>query len=108
MKVIEVVTSDEVQSLSTRTTARISSLKNQDIKKQLGAGMPFLQGKNVGAFFKSHAIPSPIYSQYEEINTDAYKIVMQSFKDFFDGKDINTALREADEKINLFLDGKRK
>ncbi|TMV46871.1 extracellular solute-binding protein [Paenibacillus mesophilus] len=108
MKVLETVTSDEVQTISARTTARISSLKNTVIKKQLGADMPFLQGKHVEAFFKSTAIPSPIYSQYEEINTDAYKIVMQSFKDYFEFKDVNTALREAEEKINQFLDGKRK
>jgi multiple sugar transport system substrate-binding protein len=108
MKVIEVITSEEVQTLSARATARISSLNNKEIQKQLGADMAFLRGKHLEAFFQSAAVPAAVRSQFEDINTEPYKAVMQSFKDFFEGKDINTALREAEEKINLFMDGRKK
>ncbi|MCZ8511646.1 extracellular solute-binding protein [Paenibacillus filicis] len=102
MKVIEVVTSDDVQLLSARKTARMSPLNNDEMKKQFGADVPYLKGKNVQALFKSTVSPTPIYSIYE---TDGKRIGQQKFRDFLADKiDMNTALRQADEEINKKID----
>ncbi|TNJ64845.1 extracellular solute-binding protein [Paenibacillus hemerocallicola] len=105
MNVIEVVTSDEVQLLSARKTARMSPLAGEEPKKQFGADVPYLKGKHVQALFKSAVSPSPTYSIYE---TDGKKIGQQAFRDYAAGKvDLNTALRQADEEINKGIAGKK-
>lgn len=101
MQVLEVVTSDEVQLLSAKTTARQSSLKNPEMKKQLGADMPFLKGKRLESIFKSAPVPAPAYSLFEDSTTN--QIVLKSFEDYFNGKDLNSALREAEEKMNKHI-----
>jgi multiple sugar transport system substrate-binding protein len=98
IKVLEVVTSDEVQLLSARKTARMSPLLKEDMKKQFGADVAYLKGKNVQALFKSGVSPSPLYSIYE---SNGKKIGQQKFRDYLADKiDLNTALRQADEEIN--------
>jgi multiple sugar transport system substrate-binding protein len=105
MNVIEVVTSDEVQLLSARKTARMSPLAGEEPKKQFGADVPYLKGKHVQALFKSAVSPSPAYSIYE---TDGKKIGQQAFRDYAADKvDLNTALRQADEEINKVIAGKK-
>ncbi|CAG7656845.1 ABC transporter substrate-binding protein [Paenibacillus allorhizosphaerae] len=102
MKVLEVVTSDEVQLLSARRTARMSPLKNQEMQKQFGAEIPYLKGKNVQALFKSTVSPAPVYSIYE---INAKKVGQAKVKELLSGNiDLNTALRQADEEINKMLD----
>ncbi|MBD2866825.1 ABC transporter substrate-binding protein [Paenibacillus oceani] len=100
MQVIEVMTSDEVQLLSTRTTARMTALKNKDIKNQFGAEMTFLKGKNIPSIMKSNPAPGPLYSQFES-RTNA--IALKKLEEFVNGKDINTTLREADEEIHTLI-----
>lgn len=102
MRVLEVVTSDEVQLLSAKTTARMSSLKNPEMKKQLGADMPFLKGKRLESIFKSSPVPAPAYSRFEDSTTN--QIVLKSFEDYFKGKDLNSSLREAEEKMNKHIE----
>ncbi|TMV52321.1 extracellular solute-binding protein [Paenibacillus mesophilus] len=98
IKVLEVVTSDEVQLLGARKTARMSPLLKEDMKKQFGAEVSYLKGKNVQALFKSGVSPSPLYSIYE---SNGKKIGQQKFRDYLADKiDLNTALRQADEEIN--------
>ncbi|MEF3305007.1 ABC transporter substrate-binding protein [Paenibacillus sp. GYB003] len=105
MKVIEVVTSDEVQLLSARKTARMSPLLGEEPKKQFGADVPYLQGKHVEALFKSTVSPSPVYSIYEN---DGKKIGQQAFRDYAADKvDLNTALREANENIDKAIAAKK-
>jgi multiple sugar transport system substrate-binding protein len=102
MKVLEVVTTDEVQLLSARKTARMSRLNNDEMKKQFGADVPYLKGKNVQAIFKNTVSPTPLYSIYE---TNGKKIGQQKFRDFLADKiDLNTTLRQADEEINKSID----
>jgi multiple sugar transport system substrate-binding protein len=104
MKVLEVVTSDEVQLLNVRKTARMSPLKNPEVQKQYGADLPYLKGKNVAAIFKSKVVPAPVYSIYE---IDGKKIGQAKFRDYLQDKiDLNTALRQADEEINQMISSK--
>lgn len=101
-QLLSVVTSDEVQLLSARKTARFSSLKNPAMKEALGADMPFLQGKNLKSIFKSTAPAAPAFSPYD--SSDVRNISFKSFEDYMKGKDLNTVLREAEEKINQWID----
>jgi multiple sugar transport system substrate-binding protein len=102
MKVLEVVTSDEVQLISARKTARKSPLKNPQMQKEFGADVPYLQGKNTGAIFKGTVAPAPAYSKYE---LDGKKIAQAKVKEYLAGNiDLNTALKQADEEINSMLD----
>lgn len=104
LRVIEAVTSDEVQLLSARKTARLSPLVSEEPKKQFGAEVPYLNGKNVAALFKGTVAPAPVYSIYEN---DGKKIGQQAFRDYLDGKfDLNTALRQAEEEINRVISTK--
>lgn len=105
MKVMEVVTSDEVQLTSARKTARMSPLTSDEPKKQFGEEVPYLKGKNVQSLFKSSVSPSPVYSVYE---SDGKKIGQQAFRDYAADKiDLNTALRQADEEINRVISTKK-
>lgn len=101
-QLLSVVTSDEVQLLSARKTARFSSLKNPAMRDALGADMPFLQGKNLKSIFKSTAPAAPAFSPYD--SSDVRNISFKSFEDYMKGKDLNTALREAEEKINQWIE----
>ncbi|CAG7654546.1 ABC transporter substrate-binding protein [Paenibacillus allorhizosphaerae] len=94
---LSVMSSDEVQMQSAKTTARLSSLKNPEMKKALGADMPFLKGKNLQSIFKSTSPTAPEFSQYNSLGRD---LVFKSFEEYMNGKDLNTALREAEDKVN--------
>jgi multiple sugar transport system substrate-binding protein len=97
-QLLSIVTSDEVQMKSARTTARFTSLKNPALKEALGADMPFLQGKNLKSIFKSTMPAAPAFSSYD--SSDVRNISFKSFEEYMKGKDLNTVLREAEEKIN--------
>jgi multiple sugar transport system substrate-binding protein len=105
LQVIGTVTSEEIQTLMARKTGRVTTLKNQEIKQQLGADMPFLKGKNIPAVFKSKPAAAPAVSEY---NLKARALVMTAFDEYMAGKDINTTLREVDEKINRMVETETK
>jgi ABC-type glycerol-3-phosphate transport system substrate-binding protein len=100
MQVMQVVTSDEVQTVSARATARVTPLKSMDIKKQIGADLPFLKGKNMEGIFKSQPAPVPKASPY---SGGASKFMNEAFDKYMGGSDVNTVLREATEKISNYL-----
>lgn len=108
MKVIQTVISDEVQREMVRKTLRVSPLKNKDLQTQFGADIPHVKGKNTMALFKGKPIPWPSYMT--EYDNDAANITESIFyKDMLvNGMDINTALREMDEKINKMAEEKQR
>lgn len=98
MKVIEVFTSDEVQLLAARKRPAISPLNNPEMQSQFGAEVDYLEGKNKDALFKSVPAPAPKFSDYY---VQARTILNNHYRDFIlDRKDVNTALRDAEEEIN--------
>jgi multiple sugar transport system substrate-binding protein len=100
-KVIQTLTSDEVQLLSARETGRLTPLVNRKIRDAL-AELPVLKGKNIQGVLKSRPAPAPNYTKYEQ---STQKILVQAFKDYFDkGKDLNTVLRETDEEVNKYIE----
>ncbi|GAA3399534.1 ABC transporter substrate-binding protein [Paenibacillus hodogayensis] len=94
-QVISVVLSDEVQSLMSRN-ARLSVLKDTKIQNEFGQNVTGFQSKNVIAFTKPKLAVLQTFK-----NLPAATIAIQAFESMlYDGKDVNTALREADEKMN--------
>ncbi|TMV45501.1 extracellular solute-binding protein [Paenibacillus mesophilus] len=94
-RVIEVILSDEVQTLMSRN-ARLSVLKDAKIQGEFGKNIAEYQSKNVIAFTKPKLAILQTFK-----NLPAVTIINQSFDSMlYEGKDVNTALREADEKMN--------
>ncbi|MDF2722425.1 MAG: transporter substrate-binding protein [Paenibacillus sp.] len=96
-KALGVALSNDVQTSLSRSL-RIPVLKDTAIQAQAGVDVPGTQGKNVVAYTKLKN-PKPlmygtIVSQFAKIWQDEVNTV------FYDGKDINSAQREADELLN--------
>ncbi|WP_239625806.1 extracellular solute-binding protein [Paenibacillus sp. H1-7] len=102
MKVIEVMISDEVQMKAAKHYARLSPLKDPELQKQFGA--EYLKDVNVQSIFKSRPAPGIAFHRYY---ADARKLLDAEYAEVLSGqKDVNTALRVLDEKINKMLDEK--
>jgi multiple sugar transport system substrate-binding protein len=102
-KVLQTVTDDDVQLLAAKQTGRLTPLTKSDIRSALG-DYPALKGRNYQGILKSKFAPAPKLSDYE---ADTNGIVNTAFADYLNGNnDVNTALRDAEEKINAFLSTK--
>lgn len=96
-KVIETLTSDDIQKKLTRASGKLSVLKNDSIRRELGAEMSSLKGKNLDAIFKGTYIPA--YTSSSKY-PNAGKIFDEEAGKFMRGEqDVNTALRNAEEGI---------
>jgi multiple sugar transport system substrate-binding protein len=105
MQALSVIMSEENQTKMVRTTAKMSTLANPAINKQLGTEVSYLKGKNVANVIKDAPLPAPIFSKNEG---DARTPVWDSFKKYYNGEvDVNTALKEADEQVNAMLASKK-
>jgi multiple sugar transport system substrate-binding protein len=103
-KVIQTLTSDEVQLLSAKQTGRLTPLVKDEIRGAL-KDYPIVKGKNIQGVLKSHAAPAPHYSKFEQ---PTQKFNLEAFKEYFiQNKDLNTALRELEEKINSFIEANK-
>lgn len=100
MQVINVVTSDEVQLTATKM-GQMSTLLNPEMKLRFGEEMPQLKGKSIQSIFKSNPAPFPKFSRY---NRQAQPLLVENLNKVIAGAmDINTALRDAEERINQLL-----
>ncbi|MBD2866086.1 ABC transporter substrate-binding protein [Paenibacillus oceani] len=106
IQALKVFTSDEVQMLSARKSGRLTVLRNAEVKQALGKDMPFLEGKNLEAAFKSKAIAAPAFSRFEGIGVGL--TINSGMYDYIAGKDINTVIRETEEKINQQIASQKK
>jgi multiple sugar transport system substrate-binding protein len=98
-KVIEVMTSDEVQMAASKTYGRYSPLKDPELQKHFGED--YLPGVNMQSIFKSSPAPGTSFSELYPKGRD---IVVDEYKQVATGKkDINTALRSADDRINKMV-----
>ncbi|CAG7652146.1 ABC transporter substrate-binding protein [Paenibacillus allorhizosphaerae] len=94
-------TSDEVQ-MQVAGMARISSLKDDKYKKEFGANLKSLNGKNVQAIFKNKYGTGPLPTKYDAV---AEKAVSAASQKVNKGEaDINSALRAAEEAANKEID----
>ena len=100
-RVLEVLFSDDVQLVATKQTGRVSLLKDPKFQEAFGAEMPVLQGKHKEAIFMSKPAPAPRLSPYY---SKAGSILRNHFYQYADGaKDVNTALRDAEEEITQHI-----
>ncbi|MDF2725297.1 MAG: family 1 extracellular solute-binding protein [Paenibacillus sp.] len=90
--------SPEVQTVVSRG-GRLTVLSDTAIINQLAADSGLFKDKNLKAVLKVQAAPSPVTTKYDN---DMYTIINTEMIDnvVLKGTDINTALREAEEKIN--------
>jgi multiple sugar transport system substrate-binding protein len=103
MQVLDVLTSDEVQTISAKR-GRLTTLKNEQVRTALGADIPFIKGKNIQGVLKGKYAPAPAVSPYR---FDARAINNKYYDEYLAGKiDVNTALRQADDEINQMIKSK--
>ncbi|RKN76019.1 ABC transporter substrate-binding protein [Paenibacillus ginsengarvi] len=101
VRVIEVMTSEDVQLISARKTGRASALDNRQIEEQLGADIPYLQGKNIAAVFKSK--PAPVRDE-TKADDQIKRIIDKNFAQVrSDTIDINTFMRQSEEEANNWI-----
>ena len=96
-KVIEVITSDEVQMDMSRN-GKYPVLKDPKFGSSFGADLDFMKNKHIEAIYKTKPAETFIPTEYDniamkEMNNALNAIVKK-------GVDVNSALREAEEKIN--------
>lgn len=97
MQVLSVLLSDEVQTDISKT-AKVSVLKEASVQQQFAKDTPVLASKNMVAFTKLKYAKAKSFGIVP--TGTAAGIPIAAFNDVvFKGKDINTALREADEKM---------
>lgn len=101
MRTMEVLFSDEVQTNMVRKSGRVSTLKDVKYKQQFGKDLPELQGKHIESIFKSAPAAAPEYSRYYP---KAAEILRWNYVDYMNNKkDVNTALRDAEDAINKHI-----
>ncbi|RKN83771.1 ABC transporter substrate-binding protein [Paenibacillus ginsengarvi] len=104
-RVISAVISDEVQ-LDMAKQGRSSILKDDKYKTAFGQDLPFLKGKNIAAAFKTTTADPYRPSLHD---TAAMTVIQAELRNMFQkGKDVNSALRDAEEKINSDIAAKGK
>jgi multiple sugar transport system substrate-binding protein len=97
-QVVAYVASEEMQTHLSRM-GFYPAVKNKAIKEQFGKDLPFMAGKNLNALYNENAAMMPPLSPYENIGNDELK---KAFSEVvLKTKDVNTALRDAEERINL-------
>ncbi|GAA3412483.1 ABC transporter substrate-binding protein [Paenibacillus hodogayensis] len=91
------VTSPEFQKHLARK-GYVPALQKPEIVSEFGKDIPFLKDKHVQALFTANPAPIVKLTPYQAI---ALAEAQTAFNDIqFAGKDLNTVLREADERIN--------
>ncbi len=81
---------------------RLSVLNDPAIQKDFASDLKIFEGKNLAGIFSVKPAPLPRGSMYD---SKMYSILNEANKDMITGgKDINTVLREAEEKANKYIE----
>lgn len=100
MQVIEVITSDEVQTAYAKL-GRTSPLINPAVQTAFETSSDLLRSKNLKEIFLSKQPPYPISTVYE---SKATPILNKHATDYYKGLiDLNTAMSRAEEEINKMV-----
>ena len=104
-QVISHLTTSEELMIQLARTGTIPALKLDNIESIFGQDVPALQGKNIAGLFKAAYREAPPATPYDTI---ARQAVSAAFTEYLNGQvDVNTALRQADEKINQTIEQQR-
>ncbi|UQZ86308.1 Bacterial extracellular solute-binding protein [Paenibacillus konkukensis] len=103
--VIETALSDEVQ-LQLARNGKMSVLSSEKVKEEFGKAIPEFAGKTYNLSSMTRLKPSvPRISKYQ--GSDTNKVILDAYESVLKKeKDINTALRDADEQINAIVQAK--
>jgi multiple sugar transport system substrate-binding protein len=100
MQVIEMMTSKEQQIMLTQN-GRLTALNDIEVMKQFGAAFPSLKGKNLEAVYKYAPSPSPTPHPADKQVQEVIRAMRKEMA--INKKDINTVLREAQEKADKII-----
>lgn len=100
-QVIQMITELEVQSIFNRNGVLTILPKTDTVKKEYGQDIQELQGKNIAAVFKMTPSPAVIHEYYSIIST---QLTRASGFVALKQKDLNTALRDAQEEAVKLID----
>jgi len=104
-QVIAYLLSKEVQADISKN-GYLPSLADPDLEKVFGANLQSLKGKNVSAIFKQQSAPLYKITRYDSIVMGELGKAMNEVLD--NQKDVNSALREANERADKAIEQVRK
>jgi multiple sugar transport system substrate-binding protein len=96
-QVAALVTSPEFQKHLARK-GYVPALQKPEIISEFGKELPFLKDKHVQALFTTNPAPIAKLTPYQAIALAEVQTALTDVQ--FSGKDVNTVLRETDERIN--------
>ncbi|RKN86164.1 ABC transporter substrate-binding protein [Paenibacillus ginsengarvi] len=100
-RVLQAIQTTEAQSMINKF-GRLSVLNDPAIQKDFASDLKIFEGKNLAGIFSVKPAPLPRGSMYD---SKMYSILNEANKDMITGgKDINTVLREAEEKANKYIE----
>lgn len=106
MRVLEVLFSDEVQLMSAKQAGKLPVMSDPKFSEAYLQDAPELKSKQIQSIFKSKPAPAPAYSKFY---SKARGILVGKFVEYVNGaKDVNTALREAEQEINKMIESEGK
>ncbi|WP_158301809.1 ABC transporter substrate-binding protein [Paenibacillus mesophilus] len=103
-QVIAYLTSKEVQMDISRS-GYVSSLVDTEPQKVFGANLQSLKGKNIEAIFKLQSAPLYKVHRYDSI---VRAELAKALNEVLGGKDINSALRDANDRADKLLEQQKK
>jgi hypothetical protein len=87
--------------------AYTTPLKSSQIKAAFGQNAELFNGKNISAMSPLKYAPATTYDQY--MNQAAAIIIPKHVHNVRDGKtDLNSALRQAEEEVNQYIEANQK
>jgi multiple sugar transport system substrate-binding protein len=102
-QVIAAILSEENQ-LEMSRNARFPILNDKKIQEEFGKNVDYLQGKNLQAIFKTKpAAPVPP----SKFGSEGSRLSQEAFQKYMSGEDVNSVLREAEEKLNLYIEANK-
>ncbi|TNJ53380.1 carbohydrate ABC transporter substrate-binding protein [Paenibacillus hemerocallicola] len=106
VQAMEFFTSDSFQ-MERSKNAYTTPLKSSQIKAAFGQNAELFNGKNISAMSPLKYAPATTYDQY--MNQAAAIIIPKHVHNVRDGKtDLNTALRQAEEEVNQYIEANQK
>jgi multiple sugar transport system substrate-binding protein len=104
-QVVQMMTELEVQTIFNRQGVLTSLPKTDTVKKEYGQDLPALKGKNTAAVFKMTPTPAVVHEYYSIISSQLTKAAAAvALKQ----KDINTALRDAQEEATKLIEAEKR
>lgn len=99
-QVVSFVTGEEVQKLINKD-GRITALKKtEEMKNEYGADLEILKGKNTNAFFTLQ----PGMHEHTKFDVKGRSLIVEASNEMIlKGIDVNTALRNAQDKLNQYI-----